>query len=430
MRIAWAVALGALFLLQAAVAWGTPRMSLVAGTPCIACHVNPTGGGGRTEVGWGSMYRAGALDYGDLGISALHEAQDNELLDDLVSVGVDFRLQAARLGNPSLDESGGQMEVVVPDVTVFPMQLQPYVTIKPAEGLSLYATFAAGPETFRGKVCDEVFPGMSCYEAFALYEPSGTLPTVRAGVFQPAIGIRHDDHTLVIRGDARDRRRPIIAPNYAEPGAEVIWQPATWFRTELGGYAPLGLDKTLNENSDTAQLWPVAYNLRVTFQPYLRIPIASKAAEDGFGEDDFGDDGFGEDDFGGAGEEYVINTWAGASAYGSGDFLLLNGFLGAGIHEGLSLVVEGSHSRRGDFQYETYNGWVGLWYTPWSWLTGALRVERAQTNTELAEDVLWSYVAGLEFFPVPSVEIRPEYRLVETEAYRFGQATVQLHLFY
>jgi hypothetical protein len=127
--------------------------------------------------------------------------------------------------------------------------------------------------------------------------------------------------------------------------------------------------------------------------------------------------------------DYVINSWFGASAYGSGDFLMLNGFLGLGIHEGLNLVAELSHSQR-TLDYKTLNAWVGLWYTPWTWLTGALRVERAQTNTELDESTLWSAVAGLELFPIPGVELRPEYRLVQTESYRFGQATVQLHLFY
>lgn len=421
-RLSFALGLASLALLgAAAVAEATPRMSLTAGTPCIACHVNPTGGGGRTEVGWGAMSRVGAVTWSDLGVDSLHEAESNGWADGRIAVGLDFRLQAARLGNPTLDESLGPDDPVVPDYTVFPMQLQPYLVLQPIEGLSLYGTFAAGPETFRGKLCDEVFPGMSCFEAFALYEPSGALPTVRVGVFQPAIGVRHDDHTLFVRGDARDRRRPIIAPNYAEPGAEVLLQPLTWLRAEVGAYAPQGLDKTLNGAVSTADLWPVAYNARLTFLPYLRIPIEVPAEDDGFGDDGFGDEP--------ATEDYVINTWIGASAYGSGDFLLLNGFLGVGIHEGVALVAEVSHSQR-TLDYDTLNAWVGLTYTPWAWLTGALRAERAQTQTEVDKEITWSYVAGLEFFPIPGVEIRPEYRLVQTESYLFGQATAQLHLFY
>ena len=62
------------------------------------------------------------------------------------------------------------------------------------------------------------------------------------------------------------------------------------------------------------------------------------------------------------------------------------------------------------------------------------RVERGQTQllTDSLDEVAvaWQYVAGLEFFPVPYMEIRPEYRLVDTFDYRFGQATLQVHLFY
>jgi len=397
----------------------TPRMSLVAGTPCIACHVNPTGGGGRTELGWGSMNRVGALNYDQIGLDSLHNQERNTLFDGLFSLGIDARVQAARLGNPTIDDSVDPPATLVPDMVVFPMQLQPYLLVKPGGNLSLYGTYSFGPETLRGgKICDEVIPGMSCFEAFALLEPSGSLPTVRAGVFQPAIGVRHDDHTIFIRGDARDRRRPVIAPNYADPGLEVILQPVSWFRSELGAYVPLKLDNALNGASTTAELWPVAYNVRASFLPYIAIPYAVEA-DDGF--DDFDDEPETED--------YIINSWFGASAFGSGDFLMLNGFVGLGVHEGVSLVAEVSHTRR-TLEYRSLNGLIGLNLTPWSWINASVRVERASTKTADDRSKALSLVGSLEFFPLPYLEIRPEYRLVETEEYRFGQATAQLHIFY
>jgi len=296
----------------ASPAEAVPRMSLTAGTPCIACHVNPTGSGMRTELGYGSMSDVGAITFTDMGLKEEGDPGTNTLFDGILALGVDARVQMARLGNPTLDETGDDPEVIYPEYTIFPMQLQPYVAVRPMTGLTLYGSFVAGPETLRGgDFCDTVFPGMSCYDAFALYEPTGAWPTVRAGVFQPAIGIRHDDHTLFVRGDARDRRRPIIPPSYAEPGAEITIQPVTWFRTEVGGYATMNLDEALNDASDTADLWPAAYNVRVTFQPYIKIPIEGESEDDGFGDDDFGDDDFGDDDFGdfGGGEEFVINSW-------------------------------------------------------------------------------------------------------------------------
>ena len=402
------------------LAHATPRMSLTSGTPCLACHTNPTGGGGRTELGWSSMSNVGAITYEDVGLSP---DETNMLVDGLLSIGLDIRVQGARLGSPTIDEATN--ETVYPGMTFFPMQFQPYVTVTPADGLTIYGTYLPGPDSFKedNGACDPVFAGMACYEGYVMYEPDTTWPTVRAGVFQPAIGIRHDDHTMLIRGDANDRRRPIIAPNYAEPGIEVITQPVTWFRVEAGGYQPAGLDDALNEGTKTADLAPMAYNLRVSFTPYIAIPIEVEAEDDGFGDfDDFGDEPETED--------YIINSWFGASAYGSGDFLMVNGFMGLGIHEGVSFVAETSYSQR-TIDYTTLNHLVGLWYTPIPWLSTAIRYEYATTT--LANDRMaktQALVAGLEFFPTPYMEVRPEYRLVETDAYRFGHATVQIHLFY
>ena len=61
-------------------------------------------------------------------------------------------------------------------------------------------------------------------------------------------------------------------------------------------------------------------------------------------------------------------------------------------------------------------------------------MERAQSTyldaglDEVA--VTWQYVAGVEFFPLPYVEVRPEYRLVKTADYMLGYPAIQLHLFY
>ncbi len=416
--------LGALTALSCALvpldSFGLPRVSLTSGTPCLACHTNPSGGGGRTELGWGSMSNVGAIDYYDVGMTP---DETNMILDGLMSIGMDVRVQGARLGKPTIDEA--TQETVYPDMTFFPMQIQPYITVKPYEGVTLYGTYLPGPESFRDGQgpCDPVFPGMACYEAFAMYEPSGAWPTVRAGVFQPALGIRHDDHTMMIRGDANDRRRPLIAPNYAEAGVEVISQPVTWFRTELGLYTPDKINATLNDGVKTANLDPVAYNIRVAFTPYIAIPYEVETEDDGFGDfDDFGDEPETED--------YIVNSWFGASAYGSGDFLMLNGFVGLGIHEGVSFVAETSYSKR-TIDYTTLNYLIGVWYTPWDWVSAALRYERG--TTYLANDKTASVeavVAGLEFFPMPYMEIRPEYRLVTTDAYKFGHATLQIHFFY
>lgn len=412
-------------LLCTGVALATPRMSLTAGTPCTACHVNPNGAEGRTEVGFVAMHRVGMLTWDKLGAQAYHDIDSNAFLDGMVGVGVDFRTQTARLGRPELVDNGGKTTTQIPDYETFPMQAQPYLYVIPTGGLTLYGTWLMGPDTLRdGKFCDPVFKGMSCFGAQAMYELGGTLPNVRVGVFQPGIGVRHDDHTILTRGDAADRRVPIIAPGYAEAGGEVAWQPRQWVRTEVGVFNTHNLDLALNDGTKTADLWPVAWQGRVTFQPLFEFGGAEKKPKV---EDEFGDD-FGAADAAPV-TPFVLNTWLGASGYGSGDFRLVNAFLGLGIHEGLALLSEVSMSQR-TTQHDTLNGMVALSYTPWAWIAGTLRAERASTSTDTSDITTWQYVATLEFFPLPGIELRPEYRLVQTDDYRFGQATLQVHLFY
>ena len=134
------------------LAQATPRMSLTAGTPCAACHVNPSGGEGRSELGFGAMHRVGVVTWDQLGLQAFHDVNSNTWLDGAVGFGVDLRMQGARLGRPELVDTDTGTKTEVPDYTWFPMQAQPYLTVKPAAGLTLYGTFLAGPGTLRDEI--------------------------------------------------------------------------------------------------------------------------------------------------------------------------------------------------------------------------------------------------------------------------------------
>ena len=126
------------------------------------------------------MSNAGAITYEDVGLSP---DETNMLVDGLLSIGLDIRVQGARLGSPTIDEATN--ETVYPGMTFFPMQFQPYVTVTPADGLTIYGTYLPGPDSFKedNGVCDPVFAGMACYEGYVMYEPESTWPTVRAGCF-------------------------------------------------------------------------------------------------------------------------------------------------------------------------------------------------------------------------------------------------------
>ncbi len=400
-----------------------PRFSVTAGSPCTTCHVNPTGGGLRNSIGFESMDDVGFVKYP----VPLH----NALFDDLLTLGADVRIQMVRLGAPEIPP--GETEIVEPDIVVLPMQLQPYIGLNPMEGLWVYGSYTVGPKTIdQGEVCDPTYPGQSCFDAAVQYQPDPTLPTLRAGMIQPSVGVRRDDHTIYIRGDAAERRAPVIAPNYADWGAELSYQPVSWFRSEVGGVQGSGgnLDEAINAGAERgAELWPVALNARVMFLPQLVFGGADAAAEDEFGDDEFGDD-FGDDFDAEPVAPTVINTWIGASLFTSGDFTRVDGFAAVGLHGGLELHGEVAWSTfAGD--YRTFNGLFGASWAPWAPVAVAARFERARTTFGEGDPATaLQAVLGLEIFPVPLVEIRPEYRIVKTDAYLFGQPTVQLHLFY
>ena len=430
-------------LLATSELMATPRMSLTAGTPCSGCHFSPNGGGGRTELGWGSMNTVGAITYDQLGLSALHEQESNTLLSEQVMLGFDARLQWARLGRPEYNENN---EVSYPDLTMIPMQLQPYIGYKPTHDVTLYGSFMPGPDLMNRdggswEPAKQVYPGMSAYEAWAMYSLNHGTINVRAGQLQPTFGIRHDDHTIMIRGDGLNRRVPVIPPNFTELGADVSYQPMRWLRADLSVVDTTNLDASLNRDGVLQlegqvkgeapnTLWPVATSARVMLMPQFTFGGGGDASEDEFG-DDFGDDFDAEPAE--VSKPVTMNAWLGGSIYMSGDFMMLNGFFAAGIDRGLSLIGELMWSKR-TIYYRQLNMHLGLSYALKNWLSLHARVERAQTHklTTLIDEVgvTEQYVVGAELFVLPYIELRPEYRLSENLDYRFGFASLQVHMFY
>lgn len=386
----------ALILLIPAWASALPRMSLTAGTPCSACHVNMQGGGGRTEIGWGSMAYNGAFTYEDMGFSALAEQETNTFSDGAFSLGMDIRLQMAKFGAPRVARTG---DVVPPERRVIPMQIQPYLAIFPTDWLKLYGTYAVGPATFDGKLCDPTYAGQSCFEAEAIIQPSYSAPAIRIGQIQPSIGIRHDDHTMLVRGDASAPRVPIIAPNYAELGAELTYTPKYWFSTETGIFRAKNLSEAI-ANTDVVTETDAAWVGRIQFAPRIK-------------------------------EDWPITTYIGTSLYLAGQFQMENYFLGLGWLDNGSLMFEVSRSNRGDdVKHETLNMMTMLSVQAKEWLIVEARYERAKTTLETGDATTHSAVLGLQFFPIPYVELRPEYRYLRTDDYAMGQYTLQVHMFY
>lgn len=358
-----------------------PRYSLLTGTRCSACHVNPQGSGLRTELGFSAMNEVGALSPSALGLDSLFNDQTNTFWNGLLTLGMDVRIQSAVMGRP-------------PDAPrrLIPMQLSPYVAITPVENLTFAGTYNAGPLRYGGQ---------TAFDAQVIYQPSISLPSIRAGYIQPSIGIRHDDHTMFIRRESSSNSpTPIIAPNYNELGAELTYEGERWLTVNLGVYSA----KNLHAAVDIVDPDKPSINARVILWPQLL--------------------------------DQGMNMELGSSILANGSFKMINAFGGIGLSEKATIYVEGMYARNPDAltgkTREIRNMMVQGSYQLWQWLALEWRYEWGQTEfpPEGPSDRAQAFTMGFQFFPIPFVELRPEYRYFQTSQYLQGQYAVQLHVFY
>lgn len=395
-------------LAVASEAEATPRMSATSGAPCATCHVSEDGGGIRSEIGFGNQVDNVAVDYEQMGISFLAE-QDTNYVTDWLALGVDARVQMARLGAPTLQEGDDdELEVILPERRVFPMQFEPSVVVWPADWLTLHGSYNPGEGVFDGDLCSGTYPGQMCGTAQAMFDFDPTWPRLRAGLFRPNFGIHHDDHTMLIESDASGARPELIPPNYAEVGAEVNYQPRHWWRADAGVYRSDQLAAAVND-SDVVQPSDPAAMARVTFYPQF----------DAFDEDFYG--------------------WAGASTYasghlrGEGAFRMDKAFFGLGMLDRAALMLDVAHlDFTGDDARRAINASTTLAVEVLDWLVPQLRVEQAMTFHDGSEetDMRQQAAAGVQIYPIPFVKLQPEYRYIRTDDWQMGQYMVQLHLHY
>lgn len=404
------VAMG-LFTLLSVVpeAVSLPRMSAASGAPCTTCHYNADGGGLRSEIGWGTQWMTGAIDHDTTGLSFLDDRSTNKVLD-WMAVGGDARLQVTRIGEPSLGtDEQGEPVIDAPSRAVFPMQFQPYVAVMPHDALTVHGSLDIVPLAYddgSDGICSTPYPGQTCAQAHATIDPWDTGPSIRAGRFRPSIGMRHDDHTLLTHSDASRRRPVVIPPNYAEAGVEASYQPRHWLRVDAGVFRTDQLTDAVGDPLISDAWGSAAYLARASYFPRF----------------DFGPD-------------RSFYGWIGGSVYGDGAqrFRADQGFIGLGWLDQGSLMFELAHLTFGpDPDRRAFNASGIANYQVREWLIAEARLERAATRDYAGDESHRNYaaVAGVQFYPVPFVKLRPEFRFSRSDDWHMGQYTVQLHLFY
>ncbi len=362
-----------------------PRFAVRLGAKCLTCHVDPTGGKMRSAMG---------IDFGMVQLP-LQSTRDDDFefdtqLTSNISVGGDFRVQfmyqefqdrytsqamaASLYGSVSL---GKKIRVFFKQDLVNP-QYGPF-----NEGLY------SGPEVFgMGRIL-----------------PRGWY--LKFGVFLPNYGWRLDDHTAYVRGGNLGfvgglpfNFGLIFTPNYKDVGFEVGGSVGRLFLT-AGAFNGTGNLEPLTFSRDRAYVGRAEYvlklakvNLRggVSYYTYRNYKMGGFTIGIGnrrlaiLGEIDWTDNSL-QLMFGPGGPGYdVLGNQKTMAAYGEVDVLLIDGV------------------------------WATATY-------GFFDPNQGVSNNDVSRLTL-----GLEIFPYPMVEVRPQYRIELEE--QDNLALVQLHFWF
>ncbi len=417
-----------------------PRFTLDAGSRCSNCHVNPQGGGLRSNSGWYMMNTtsSGMVTWDKLGLKIVHEAESNTFFDGRLTLGGDLRIQEARLGRPVINDAG---ITTVPDRMWVPMQMTPAADLKIVKTVSATASVNLAGVYYQTVMGSSIYPGQSNFdgwirwapersapavvetkaaepaegaagaddfdapppEAPAVAEPPVGLPSVRVGMVQPSFGIRHDDHTMLIHGSAANLRQPVLPAFYNDLGGEVNWEGLHWLSIDAGAYWPRNFSEArfgtmASQNKTDAAGKPLA-SARVTFWPRI--------------------------------DSVGMNFWAGASAMYTPNFAIEGAHFGVGKTYWGSVFAEATHSRDDTLALSRYAWMVqaDCPVKPWLALEARYETSHAEADSGKITDAQ-AVVAGVQWIPFPMIELRPEYRFLDTTAYRMAQYTLQVHLFY
>ncbi len=350
----------------------------------------------RNDLGWFSWYDVGIIPRESDALSWLYpEDESNQFFDDMVSFGMDLRVQSTR-------------SFTSPDAkrATFPMQATLYGSFRPVKAMTLEGQFnVASLRTAPNSDVRIRFPGQRMGLFSAILAPDPDLPSVRLGLFRPAIGIRYDDHTMFAYSYVTSTtRRNYLGPDWGEWGSELTWESKQWLTVNLGIFGSEGLSQVrlsdgLNEVSAVSGNTPTV-TARAVFWP--------KAFED------------------------LYNGYIGGSVLVNNDYRMVSTFLGIGITDYLYLMADLTQVSKDNVSRST-NVTTELGWSIWDPLIVYARYEVGNTSFEqLSDDVsARSVIFGSQIFVMPYVELRPEYRIWDTDLPgTTSRWNVQLHIFY
>jgi hypothetical protein len=383
-----------------------PRFSLLTGTRCSACHFNPQGSGIRTTLGWEMMNETGMIKWHGPNeqdtFAVPFPENNNTIFSKHLYWGGDARFQLVR-------ESKTNQELLIP------MQLSGELAYQASPELvaytninfaSLYVRSLKTDTSIFGKSAG-LYPGETDYDLALQYQPSQTLPSLRVGMIEPTVSIRQDDHTEYVHEEAALQGIALIPPYYNDIGAELTYEGIRWLTINAGIFNAYNL----------AQVDPTIGTVTSHFD-FSKPTISARVM--GWPQSlDLG-----------------LNGEIGGSVLMNGAFHMYNGFVGVGLADKSSIYFEGMYAKNADERIIRNFSVLGSMELV-QWLALEWRYDYGQTELYAGRDLGFSnaFLLGLEYFPLPYIELRPEYRVTQknplTGTGTFtGQWTGQIHIFY
>ena len=392
----------ALFLLVVGtgIAHAIPQFSALSGNRCSNCHVATHGGGLRSETGWYSYYDVGLISRENSAVKWLYDLDEsNTYLDGMLTAGMDFRIQNTR------SFSSAEAKRVT-----FPMQASLYAALTPIKGVTIEGSYNLAALRTSASGSKVAYPGQRDGHISAIIRPDNAWPSLRVGLFRPGVGVRYDDHT-VFPGSLMTSigRQPLLAPNWAEYGAEVNYEGLKWLTLTTGVFGTGALSQLQVPTGNG-----VVPALADDDSPLL---VAKAVVWPRMFDD-------------------MLNMYIGGSVLATEGYSMINAFLGAGITDHLSLTAD-VLSMNADDIVSTRSAMVELMYQVTPEILPFVRWEGASTTFEALkaagkdDDVVYAGVVGAHVFVLPYVVVRPEYRMWDTRLPgTTSRWNFQLYVFY
>jgi hypothetical protein len=379
----------------------TPELSLWSGNRCSTCHINLQGGAMRNEFGWKFSKESTTFSLMDETLGSIYSFDKSKYsyFDSLFAFGFDTRVQTTR--SHKTDNSVRKY---------YPMQASLYLNSNPTKGIMFEGQYNFG---------NMIFPGQSQWMASMIIGADPGRPYFRIGRFQPSMGIRDCDMTILDKRIAvPDGTESFIPPDYAEYGAEIIYESFDWLSVNLGVFTSDSLNRNTIYGSDASLIGEphsLSYNAKVTFYPEWLW-----------------------DDFPAA----FIGASLLSNFFPDGSLNYYNIFLGYALMDNVYLQarfagtqMKGKNSKLENIARSTQNWIAGVTYMPYKGIFIGLRAEHGNSNLETGNIEYYDFnttqiVANVKFLPVPFFEIIPEYRFIDCFYYKSSRWAMQLHLYY